>query len=76
MDKKTKQQIATVGTGILIGTGITYAIMKDSPCEGCTCEKKLSSMEAIKKQKEEYLSHRESNQCFTNPCDTCPHKEN
>ena len=41
MDKKTKQQITTVGTGILIGSGITYAIMKDGPCEGCTCEKKL-----------------------------------
>jgi hypothetical protein len=75
MDKKSKQQLGAIGAGAIIGAGATYVAMKGLPCDGCTCERKLSSMEAIKKQKMEYLSHRESNKCFTDPCDTCPHKK-
>lgn len=74
MDKKSKQQMSVAGVGAIIGAGATYIAM-NQPCDGCTCGKKNSSMEAIRKQKMEYLAHRESNKCFTDPCDTCPHKK-
>ena len=74
MDKKAKQQLGAVGIGALVGAGATYVAMNNLPCSDCSCERKLTSIESIKKQKMEYLAHRESNKCFTDPCDTCPHK--
>ena len=73
MEKKNKESMLTVGVGAVIGAGATYAIMKNTPCEGCTCERQISDA-SIRKHKEEYLHHRESNKCFTDPCESCPHK--
>ena len=81
MNKESKKTLTTAAVGAAIGASVGYAIgsSKVTPCDGCTCEladenKRLSCMEKIKKQKEEYIAHRDSNKCFTDPCDTCPHR--
>ena len=80
MNKESKKTLTTEAVGAAIGASVGYAIgsSKASPCDGCTCglaaDKSESCMDKIRKQKLEYLAHTESNKCFTDPCDTCPHK--
>ena len=73
MDKKTKQHITSAGLGAVLGAGVTYSIIKNN-CNNCNCGNKEKDIEDISKAKQEYLEHKLSNKCFTNPCETCPHK--
>lgn len=67
---------SAAAVGLAIGGVTTYSLIK-SNCDDCDCEKKNKSipdMEDLKlSAKNEYKEHKESNKCFTCPCDTCPH---
>ncbi len=81
MNKETKKTLTSAAVGAAIGASVGYAIgsSKSSPCDDCTCgladkSKSESCMDKIRKQKLEYIAHKESNKCYTDPCDSCPHK--
>jgi hypothetical protein len=80
MNKDSKKTLTSAAVGAALGASVGYAIgaaNSSTPCEGCSCElgeKKKTCIDKIRKQKEEYIAHKASNQCFTNPCDSCPHK--
>jgi len=79
MNKESKKTLTTAAVGAAIGASFGYAIGSSSPCDDCTCDlavksKSGSCLDKIRKQKLEYIAHKESNKCYTDPCETCPHK--
>ena len=80
MNKESKKTLTTAALGAAVGASVGYAIgsSKSTPCEDCTCglsdeTKNKSCIDKIRKQKLEYIAHKESNKCYTDPCVTCPH---
>ncbi len=83
MNKESKKALTSAAVGAALGASVGYAVgsAKASPCDGCNCElsdksksQSQSCLDKIRKQKEEYIAHKEMNKCYTDPCDSCPHK--